>query len=73
MQVEMGSGKLLPDIAQQTSNDADTEGITGFMYGASIQVLFTTWKHGEELRLWHNAQYKHSSDGVVNPAILTLK
>lgn len=63
----------LSDIAQQASYDADVEGITGFMYGAAVSILSNTWKYGEELRKWHNKDYGHEGDGVVNPAILTLK
>lgn len=72
MQVEIAAGKKLKDIAQQTSSDADYDGITGFMYGAAVQMLSQCWKHGEELRKWHNKEYNHEGDGVVNPAVLTL-
>lgn len=60
------------DIAKKTSHDADTEGITGFMYGMAVSVLARCWAHGEELRKWHNGEYEHDGDGVVNPAILTV-
>jgi hypothetical protein len=30
------------------------------------------WKHGEQLRQWHNNKYGHKGDGTVNPAILTV-
>lgn len=73
MQVEMANGKKLRDIAQQASHDADYDGITGFMYGAAVQMLSQCWKHGEELRKWHNKKYNQEGDGVVNPAVLTLK
>lgn len=72
MQVEIANGSALADIAESTSREADIEGITGFMYGAAVQVLTTCWKHGEEIRKWHNKQYNHEGDGVVNPAILTI-
>lgn len=73
MQVEIANGKEVKDIADKTSHEADIEGLTGFMYGAAISVLSTTWVHGEELRKWHNKEYDHEGDGVVNPAILTIK
>jgi len=72
MQVEMAKGKKLHECAQQASFEADTEGITGFMYGAAVSILSQCWKHGEELRKWHNKDYGHEGDGVVNPAVLTI-
>lgn len=57
---------------QKTSHDADTEGITGFMYGCAVNILAHVWEHGEELRRWHNGEYDYDGDGVVNPAILTV-
>lgn len=71
MQYEMAQGKNLEDIAEKASDEADTFGLTGFMYGASVNVLKSCWTHGEQLRKWHNKKYNHSGDGVVNPAILT--
>ena len=72
MQVEMSKGKSLKDIAEKTSFELGFLGITGFMYGASVQILSQCWKHGEELRKWHNKEYGHEGDGVVNPAVLTI-
>lgn len=59
-------------IAERASHDADVNGITGFMYGCAVNVLSQVWKYGEELRVWHNKQYGHEGDGVVNPAVLTI-
>ena len=65
-------GQPLEAVAQQLAYDVDDEGITGFMYGAAVRILASCWKYGEELRVWHNAQYNaKKSKGVVNPAILT--
>lgn len=72
METEMEKGKSLPDIARQTSFDANEEGITGFMYGCAVAALSDFWEYGEELRVWHNAQYGHQGDGVVNPAVFTV-
>lgn len=72
MQVAIADGKQLADVAEQLSHDADTDGITGFMYGAAVNILSHCWVHGEELRKWHNGQYGQSGDGVVNPAIITI-
>ena len=72
MEKEMTDGKDVADIADRTSREADTEGITGFMYGAAVSILSSCWVHGEKLRVWHNKQYNHEGEGVVNPALLTL-
>ncbi len=65
--------KVIVENARSTSYKADVEGITGFMYGAAVSVLSQCWKYGEELRKWHNKNYEYDGDGVVNPAVLTIK
>lgn len=78
MEARMANGERIADIAKPTSHEADTDGITGFMYGCAVQALAHFWEHGEALRLWHNldAQIKdegvraNESGGVLNPAIL---
>jgi hypothetical protein len=80
MEAQMGTGALIGDVAEKTSRDADTEGITGFMYGAAVLVLARVWEHGEMLRRWHNLKTQigtegekaNASGGVLNPAILTV-
>lgn len=72
MEKEIANGANLVDIAQRTSDEADTEGITGFMYGCAVSALSHLWEHGEELRKWHNKEYNYEGDGVVNPAIITI-
>lgn len=73
MQVEMASGKDLEDIASATSHEADTDGITGFMYGAAVHTLATSWEYGEALRKWHNERYGAAdAEGTVNPAVLVI-
>ena len=74
MQVEISAGKKLEDVADATSHEADIDGITGFMYGAAVHTLASCWKHGDQLRKWHNKQYGKSEDteGTVNPAVLTV-
>lgn len=59
-------------LFEERSHQADTEGITGFMYGCAVHVLADVWKYGEVLRKWHNKEYNYEGDGVVNPAILTV-
>ena len=68
------------DVAKQTSHDADLEGITGFMYGCAVSILSKCWKHGEDLRRWHNldtqigneGEKANESGGVLNPALLSV-
>ena len=72
MQVEIANGKKLIECAEPTSFQLGFLGITGFMYGAAVAILSKCWKHGEELRKWHNKEYNHEGDGVINPAILSV-
>jgi hypothetical protein len=72
MEGGIAAGKEIKDIASETSHLADTEGITGFMYGAAVSILAQCWIHGEELRKWHNGEYNYDGEGTVNPAILTI-
>lgn len=80
MEQEMREGKRLEDIAEETSQQADIDGITGFMYGAAVAVLSTSWKHGEQLRIWHNlatqihneGEEANKTGGVLNPALLSI-
>ena len=58
--------------ADKLSDEADIEGITGFMYWCAVSILSQCWKYGEELRKWHNGEYGYDGDRVVNPAILTV-
>lgn len=71
MEKEIENGTKVADIAEKTSHIADTEGITGFMYGCAVNTLSHLWEYGEELRKWHNKEYNYDGDGVVNPAIIT--
>jgi len=72
MQAEIAQGKTIVDCAEKTSYELGYLGITGFMYGAAVSMLSQCWKYGEELRQWHNKQYHHEGDGVVNPAVMTI-
>jgi hypothetical protein len=72
MQLEMSKGKTLAECAESTSYELGFYGVTGFMYGAAVSTLAHCWKHGEDLRKWHNKEYNHEGEGVVNPAILTI-
>lgn len=73
MEARMAAGDALEPIAKETSHEADTEGITGAMFGMAVLVLAECWAHGERLRKWHNARYGQPDiDGVVNPAVLII-
>ena len=73
LEAEMAKGGKLAEVAKKTTHDADTEGITGAMYGMAISALSQYWKHGEELRKWHNADWGSPDvQGVVNPAVITV-
>jgi hypothetical protein len=63
MESRMASGERLEDIAKETSHEADTDGITGFMYGAAVSILSGVWEHGEQLRRWHNLDLQRGHEG----------
>lgn len=81
MQIELAQGMTLEECAKYTSDEADTEGITGFMYGCAVSALSRAWKHGESLRRWHNLDTQISNEGeranksgaVLNPALLNIQ
>lgn len=58
--------------AERLSIEADTDGITGFMYGTAVRILSECWEYGDILRKWHNKEYNYAGDGVVNPAVITI-
>lgn len=80
MQVEMSNGKKLADVADATSQEADLEGMSGFSYGCAVSQLASCWKHGDELRRWHNldaqlgdeGEKANESGGVLNPALIGI-
>ncbi len=81
MESKMRKGKKLEEIAVETSHKADTEGITGFMYGCAVSTLSQCWVNGEQLRRWHNLDTQIKDEGekanesgsVLNPAIIIMK
>ena len=56
MEARLAEGQSIADVADMTSRLADTDGITGFMFGAAVSVLVACWEHGEELRAWHKKE-----------------
>lgn len=81
MEAEMVKGATLSDMAERTSHEADTEDITGFMYGIAVNFLYHVWEHGDALRRWHNKKTQigtegdeaNENDGVLNPALLIME
>lgn len=74
MQIEIAKGRSVKEVADECQKGLGFLGITGFQYGCAVKGLAHFWKHGEDLRKWHNKVYGVSEDkkGVVNPAILTI-
>ncbi len=80
MEGQIAKGKTLEQCAEETSLAADYDGITGFMYGAAVDMLSKAWIHGEQLRKWHNLKTQignegekaNESGGVLNPALLNI-
>jgi hypothetical protein len=81
MQQAMRKGKKVADVAKDLSHEVDFEGITGFMYGWAVSFLAKFWKHGEELRRWHNLDTQLGDEGkrankkkgvTLNPAVLSI-
>ncbi len=66
-------GKTVAEVAQEASTISDIEGMSGFSFGCAVSTLVSCWKYGEDLRKWHNGEWGYEGDGVVNPAILTVK
>lgn len=81
MESRMAAGDTVEQCAEATSREADTDGITGFMYGCAVSALAHFWQHGEALRRWHNKETQigtegdaaNESGGVLNPALLTIQ
>ena len=80
MEELMADGQTVEACAKKASDDANTDGITGFMYGAAVSVLAHCWEHGEELRRWHNldaqigneGEKANESGGTLNPGIVNI-
>ncbi len=74
----MKVGKALEDIAAEEANAIDYDGLSGFQYGLVIAFLAKFWKHGEQLRRWHNLRTQNPEEGeqanaeggVLNPAVI---
>ena len=69
MEKDIIKGNKLEDVAYRTRFEADTEGITGLMYGMAVNILSTVWEYGEELRIWHNKRHGYEGEGCINPVV----
>jgi len=56
MEGMIANGASLDGCAEEASLLADSEGVTGFMYGAAVAMLSQCWVLGEGLRRWHNKE-----------------
>lgn len=80
MESEMDKGKSLDSCAEETSRNADVNGISGFMYGAAVKTLYDVWAHGESLAAWHNKRTQITDEGddatkngrVLDPSLLKI-
>jgi len=68
----------LHEIIRRADEDAQTGGITGFMAGCVAQMVSHCHSRGEEFRkAWNRdvgkATGQEDSDGVLNPAIITVR
>jgi hypothetical protein len=80
MEGRIANGETLESCAKETSHIADSEGITGSMYGGAVSILARVWVHGEQLRRWHNKATQLGTEGdeaneqggVLNPAMLSI-
>ncbi len=64
--------KAVKDIAEQTRIICDIDGVTGFMYSHAVGALAQFWKYGDELRQWHNKQWRcEDCEDVVNISVIT--
>lgn len=57
MEERIANGESVTQAAAETEYAADTELISGTMFGYSLNVLCRFWEHGEELREWYDSKY----------------
>lgn len=80
MEAKLAAGESLESVASSAASEADTDGITGFMYGAAVSILSEVWEHGDRLRRWHNLDIQVGNEGQIanekgttlNPALLVV-
>lgn len=72
MEQRIDKGMSVDCAATETKYIADTEGITGFMYGCAVNTLCKFWEHGDELREWHNQKHNYDEQGAANKDTPTI-
>lgn len=59
---------------EEAMNETNGRNITGFMAGAVASAIAMYHFRGDEFKKWWNESWgRPSAEGVVNPAIMTLK
>lgn len=53
---------IIINNAKELSYEADTDGITGFMYTVAVNILSDCWEYGEYLRNWYNHEYEDEKE-----------
>lgn len=65
--------KLVFEIADNASYESGVGSMSESMKLYAIEILSKCWKHGEELRKWHNGKFGYEDiDSVVNPSVLII-
>ena len=80
MEGAISTGKCLNAVAEELSYLANTDGNTGFTYGAAVSILSEVWIYGDDLRRWHNldsqigneGEIANENGGTLNPALLSI-
>lgn len=70
MEQEINNGATVAEAAVNTRFTADTQGISGFMYGCAVQVLCQFWEHGEQLDEWRSTEYERLGQQNSSPDTL---
>lgn len=65
--------EAIQKCAKAAADEADYDGITGYMYNCAVKILVCFWEYGEILRKWHNGFLGYSGTGTVNSAILNVE
>ncbi len=73
MERAIGDGFTVAKAAERTGHEADTDSISDYMYECAVKILSDYWKHGEDLRQWHNSGYEYEGDGVIEPAVFAMQ
>lgn len=73
------AGMSFAEAVAAAEDEADDNGITGFMYNKAVQLLSRVWSYGDALRRGHNSKFIHDQqelatanfDGrIVNNALI---